>query len=124
MRKVIKARKWVKESREHNEKKAYMEYSENLTTTKSSFDFSFGEIMFWTGARDALGKEIYDSDILTMIGDSNKYLLSYFEDIARFYVIEVGTSRILYLDELDFNKLKVIGNYYETPELLKEVTAA
>lgn len=118
MLKSLKARKWLKASREANRMTNEMFYSSNLIETGEFFDFSDGKIMLWTGAMDAFKKEIYDADILEILDTGKRYLLSYFQDIARFYLIEIGTQKIIYLDEVNLENAKVLGNYYENPDLL------
>lgn len=76
-------------------------------------------LMQFTGLKDKNGKEIYEGDIYEVpINIVKMYHKHYSEDK---YIKEVyfdrGTFVIDYLDWLD--KIEVIGNIYENPELLK-----
>ena len=74
----------------------------------------------YTGARDAVGKMIFDGDILEYDYDGEKYLVEvYFNDITcAFCIRDVGYS---YGECIDFVKeCKIVGNVFENPELLKK----
>jgi len=69
-----------------------------------------------TGYDDATGEDIYDGDI---IESALKYLVFYDFDSAMFRAsYGVSISDLMYIIESDI-KPRVIGNKYETPDLLK-----
>jgi len=69
-----------------------------------------------TGYNDATGEDIYDGDI---IESALNYLVFYDFDSAMFRAsYGVSISDLMYIIESDI-KPRVIGNKYETPDLLK-----
>lgn len=127
----IKFRSWS-----DNREMIYDIQNDKLTNDNSFDRITFGGwlnnkrhvIMQYTGSRDKDGKEIYDGDILDLIyldminmkWRKARGFIKWAE--CAFYVefidnnsddIKLGHSKIL------INKLKVIGNKYENPELYK-----
>ena len=82
--------------------------------------------MQYTGLKDKNGKEIFEGDILKYIEDKIKYAMISFKDgmftihrsLGGEMLCSVGYFQIL--DERDIDReVQVIGNIYETPELLE-----
>lgn len=69
------------------------------------------EIMQYTGLKDLNGKEIYEGDIVKGISDVY-YEVHFFDGI---FGTRIGPIASLYLE--------VVGNIYETPELLTPLTS-
>lgn len=88
-----------------------------------SLDGKYGDAILrqYTGLKDKNGREIYEGDILDDKEDAPLYI-EYNEDKASFcfvdkfdpYGIEYYTTK-----DLHFEDMKVIGNIYENPELLR-----
>jgi len=99
------------------------------------------ELMQFTGLKDSKGKEIYEGDIV--IADdgggwfpheydeekdeyypTGKYLVEYDSEFARFILIDPKTNCEAECDynpfSLSDSTLEVIGNVWESPELLRE----
>jgi len=86
-------------------------------------------VMQYTGFKDKNGKEIYEGDIILIdAGDSfleikQQYVVRYDSMIAS-YCFETNNGDKIYLTRFgnpDFfikNKVEVIGNIYENPELI------
>ena len=102
------------------------------------------EFMQFTGLKDSKGKEIYEGDIV--IADdggewfpheydeekdeyypTGKYLVEYDSEFARFILIDLETNCEVECDYNPFSlpdfTLEVIGNKFQNPELLKEVSS-
>ena len=83
------------------------------------FTFSNYEIMQYTGLKDKNGKEIYERDIvrLKMIGSEDLVCDVYFDnELTSAFCLRIigGVGVAMYSSK----RLEVIGNIYETPELL------
>ena len=85
----------------------------------------YGEIEWlqYTGIKDKNGKEIFGGDLLCMSGDTTAYYEVFYHDGEACFSCarsHYNSSRCGgYIPSLDNNKLEVIGNIYENPELLK-----
>ena len=72
-------------------------------------------IMQFTGLLDKNGKEIYEGDI---VADSRKGEVYWDEDSLQYWIRIEGTLPNVKLCTQDRNQFSIIGNIYETPELL------
>ena len=71
------------------------------------------ELMQYTGLHDKNGKEIYEGDIVKCV-DGNNATVSYHTSAAEFEPFGSG-------DYAEWgNGVEIIGNIYETPELVKK----
>ena len=80
------------------------------------FELKEGKFMLCIGAKDSKGKDIYEGDILGFSDKRKKRVMLVKHQIA--YCEEYG-------DYIGFNfdkDLEVIGNIYENPELIEEVS--
>lgn len=72
----------------------------------------------WTGLEDRNKKPIYEGDIIESASGHRKYVVTWDQEETGFFGKMIGR------DESNFIKWKnfvVIGNIYETPELLKDI---
>ena len=120
----IKFRAWDKQQKRWD-KDSVMITSEGGVWNCEGYSESWGPdddgvyiIVQYTGLRDKNGKEIYEGDILSFDHDSAEGMWN--QGTARY---SNGAFRIhaYVLCEIS-NYLKVIGNIYENPELIKEET--
>ena len=72
------------------------------------------ELMQYTGLKDKNGEEIYEGDILTVWIQGYKQESYYVVDDMREFFAEFRHDDSYY----QFEKVEIIGNIYENPELL------
>lgn len=84
------------------------------------------ELMQYTGLKDKNGKEIYEGDILVTIGNRAEIGISEVVFKNGSYTASYRNEEGLHRTELylcsSIRKLKVVGNIYENPELLNNVS--
>ena len=81
-------------------------------------DFKYIELMQYTGLKDKNNKEIYEGDIITL--HNSKYKVIFNIEGARFVLrndeFELEITFINHNNE----RMEIVGNIYENPELLGE----
>ena len=89
----------------------------------NDIDFTEIELMQYTGIKDKNGVEIYEGDIVKYKDyDDYLYKVVFVKNECRFFAVGVTeTQSENYLGYKINNKLKVIGNIYETPNLLRDI---
>ena len=92
-------------------------YTENFETDRWEYLKDI-ELMQFTGLKDKNGKEIYEGDIIRVIGDPERYEIFWNERFATFELKYTGNSLGYTINS--YEKVEVIGNIYENPELLNE----
>ena len=76
------------------------------------------EFMQFTGLKDKNGKEIYEGDICRYNLDNSLHIVEFINNHwSAFCFIELATQECNHLYE--FDDFEVVGNIYESPELLK-----
>lgn len=109
---VIKFRAW-----DNSTKKMY--YNSGLTVHNNNVIHMDGEIMQFTGLLDKNGKEIYEGDIIKLHDHPTSI-----EDCTTSVVFNHGSFVAKYngilLSDYGTAWTEVIGNIYETPELLSQ----
>lgn len=93
------------------------------------FKFSEVELMQFTGLKDCRGCEIYNGDIVRLVGDLKKIYenFDYYNTISEVIFdnneICFSTPRIaLPLNKTNCIYFEVVGNIYQTPEILEALT--
>ena len=80
------------------------------------------EVMQWIGLKDNTGKDIYEGDILSITYEENHTVweVVFCEDHSQFRIrFPSDTRPIAFWSKGD--RIKIIGNIHENPELLEQV---
>jgi len=90
-----------------------------LTAKDNDWDQDDFELMAWTGLTDKNGKLIYEGDLVLFDGWQGKGFEIKWDDVnCGFEVVAIDDASICNTLHMD-DKYEVIGNIYESPELLK-----
>jgi uncharacterized phage protein (TIGR01671 family) len=124
MKREIKFRAWDKENKQMEMVDFLGENTLHIYNAEWENREDF-ELMEYTGAKDYDDKEIYEGDIVGFFNDED-YILKPGKaeicfDLGTFCMkhFKYGTEPLRDM-EIDEMVIKVIGNIYENPELLKE----
>ena len=82
---------------------------------------NYYDLMQYTGLKDKNGKEIYEGDIVEVSKDisAGKYRVQFWDNESAFMLIDDLKPKSMRLGVwFCSNKIEVIGNIYENPELL------
>ena len=130
MNREIKCKAYIKKSKEvvevkslHlNTRKAIIGYSKSKTNYGNySISFDDIELMQYTGLKDKNGKEIYEGDIIQILG--GEYEQGFYEWNEKVQIKDLiydGFNLMMTISQIGNKAIEVIGNIYENPELLKE----
>lgn len=96
----------------------YMNIRKGFMGIEYTGEKPFSDLQEWqqfTGLRDSKGVDIFEGDILT-----DKIVVKWRADLASFALDKYGWMHDHYFGEgVDAEKIEIIGNIYEHPELLK-----
>ena len=122
----IKFRIWHQDKMWHmqdGKTRAYYVFDNVRWLNPNNFEFKDMKVMQYVGLKDKNGKEIYEGDIVK-VGEE-LFQISWNDFVAGFYRIPLDLDIEKQLGKGDKGKLyfmqkvEVIGNIYQNPELLK-----
>jgi uncharacterized phage protein (TIGR01671 family) len=109
-------------------KKPYTERS-SFSQYESCPEYHKLEIMQYTGVKDKNGNKIYEGDLISYLSVSDQEIsvggeIIYDDRMSSYMVCFYATNmfeedNILPLFDYEYENIEVIGNIYETPELLE-----
>jgi len=71
------------------------------------------------GLKDRTGKDIYDGDIIKWNGQKKPLEVKWCDEHACFMLTKEGMARPYYFGLIDIADIKVVGNIFQNPKLLK-----
>ena len=124
MNREIKFRAWYKEKKRIGKvlgidilhKEIY--FSNEDVDCYEHTDFKDIELMQYTGLKDKNNEEIYEGDIVTLHNGKYKVIFNIKE--ARFVLRDDEFESEIPFTNNNNERMKIVGNIYENPELLKE----
>lgn len=87
----------------------------NLSVPACDYNYDCAEYLQYTGIKDCNNVEIYEGDIIENFL-TDRFEIKYIEDKARFSIGKDNINKNI----INSERIKVIGNIYENPELLLE----
>ncbi len=92
--------------------------SHTITIGCEEFSVDKNSIGQRTGLKDVNGKEVYSGDILKKhYGSSNQYVIVAYDVERAAFINNDGFNELLF--HVALNKCEIVGNIFETPELIK-----
>ena len=83
-------------------------------------NFKDGELMQYTGLKDKNGKEIYEGDIIQILG--GEYEQGFYEWNEKVQIKDLiydGYNLMMTISQIGNKAIEIIGNIYDNPELLE-----
>ena len=72
-----------------------------------------------TGLTDMNGKEIFEGDIVQNIITKETAIVRWYTEHSAFMLYDKNNNKVYFLYDNDFNKIEIIGNIYDNPELFE-----
>lgn len=127
MQRQIKFRMWNKEIKEmydvglinFQQRLIFMKHYEGYT--QSSFALEDVELMQYTGLHDKNGKEIYEGDIVKILGGEYEQGFYEWDEIVQIKdFIYDGFNLMMDISQIGNQAIEVIGNIWEDSDLLND----
>jgi uncharacterized phage protein (TIGR01671 family) len=114
MNREIKFRAWSKAT----EKMSNWNFIHSVGNLHKLMALNHIELMQFTGLADKNEKEIYEGDIVTHLQSADVCVVVFQKETAMFSAQEIGDKKLGFRIE---DATEVIGNIYESPNLLQDV---
>ncbi len=79
------------------------------------------ELMQYTGLKDKNGKDVYESDVIQSGRTKLYYVIKWEDESASWIALCTDTSKDYCLGSYGWREAEIVGNIYESPELLEEI---
>lgn len=73
----------------------------------------------YTGLTDINEKKIFEGDIVQNIITKETAIVRWYTEHSAFMLYDKNNNKVYFLYDNDFNKIEIIGNIYDNPELLE-----
>lgn len=73
----------------------------------------------YTGLTDMNGKKIFEGDIVQNIITKETAIVCWYTEHSAFMLYDKNNNKVYFLYDNDFNKIEIISNIYDNPELLE-----
>ena len=73
----------------------------------------------YTGLTDMNEKKIFEGDIVQNIITKETAIVRWYTEHSAFMLYDKNNNKVYFLYDNDFNKIEIIGNIYDNPELLE-----
>lgn len=73
----------------------------------------------YTDLIDMNGKKIFEGDIIQNIITKETAIVRWYTEHSAFMLYDKNNNKVYFLYDNDFNKIEIIGNIYDNPELLE-----
>lgn len=78
-----------------------------------------GALREYTGLKDKSGKDVFDGDIIQSARTKLNYIIGWDGESASWIALCTDTSKDFHLGSYGWDEAEIIGNTYESPELLE-----
>lgn len=73
----------------------------------------------YTGLTDKNGTKIFEGDIVQNTANGNFGIVRWYDEHVAFVIHGINDNKTYWLFDNDFSKVRIVGNIFDTPELLE-----
>ena len=74
----------------------------------------------YTGLKDKNGRKIFEEDIVQNIITKETAIVRWYTEHSAFMLYDKNNNKVYFLYDNDFNKIEIIGNIHDNPELVRK----